>query len=101
MEGFTVSFRPIARIRRNMNLIRRFSVFEQAQQKEYLREIVKAELDIGEIEGYGHGLLYTYFCTKGVLVSRFVKSFIYNEISTNIYIEGLSMSLLKSLIQMV
>jgi len=44
-------------------------VWEQAEADSKLWEIVQAELDKGEIEGYSKELLIKYFCTKGVNTS--------------------------------
>jgi hypothetical protein len=44
-------------------------MWEQAEADSKLWEIVQAELDKGEIEGYGKELLVKYFCTKGVNTS--------------------------------
>ena len=50
-------------------MTRRVSVFDREEADKKLLEIVQQELDKGTIEGYGRGLLYTYFCMKGFLVS--------------------------------
>jgi hypothetical protein len=37
---------------------------------EQLKAVVKAELDKGTIEGYGKGLVQTYFRAMGVFAAR-------------------------------
>ncbi|SLM37352.1 hypothetical protein LPUS_00753 [Lasallia pustulata] len=51
-------------------MTRRVSVFDREEADKKHLEIIQQELDKGTNEGYGRGLLYTYFRTKGFLVSR-------------------------------
>jgi hypothetical protein len=73
LEEFKVEKWSLARMRRNMGLWRRLSVFDRAQQEDQLREAIKEELDKGTIEGYGKGLLYTHFRAAGYIATRFTR----------------------------
>jgi hypothetical protein len=70
VEGLPTELRTIRRIRSKLGLIRRFSVFQKSEMEKQLRAIVKAELDKGTIEGYGKGLVQTYFRAMGVYAAR-------------------------------
>ena len=70
VEGLLTELQTIRRIRSKLGLIRRFSVFQKSEMEEQLRAVVKAELDKGTIEGYGKGLVQTYFRAMGVYAAR-------------------------------
>jgi hypothetical protein len=70
VEGLPTELRTIRRIRSKLSLIRRFSVFQKSEMEKQLRAVVKAELDKGTIEGYGKGLVQTYFRAIGVYAAR-------------------------------
>jgi hypothetical protein len=71
LEDYNLEKRTLQRIRRNLGIWRRLSVFDRAQQEEQLREAIKEELDKGTIEGFGKGLLYTHFRSAGYIATRF------------------------------
>ena len=70
VEGLPTELRTIRRIRSKLSLIRRFSVFQKSEMEKQLRAVVKTELDKGTIEGYGKGLVQTYFRAMGVYAAR-------------------------------
>ena len=70
VEGLPTELRTIRRIRSKLGLIRRFSVFQKSEMEKQLRAVVKAKLDKGTIEGYGKGLVQTYFRAMGVYAAR-------------------------------
>jgi hypothetical protein len=65
-EGHLISLWQIVRIRKDQGCKRRLRAQEREEADSKLWEIVQAELDKGEIEGYGKELLIKYFCTKRV-----------------------------------
>jgi hypothetical protein len=65
-EGYPIGLTQVVRIRKSQDCKRRLTVWERAEADSKLWEIVQAELDKGEIEGYGKELLIKYFRTKGV-----------------------------------
>jgi hypothetical protein len=70
-DGHQIEHTSLSRIRRKQGLWRRLTVFDRAQLEDQLREAIKEELDNGTIEGYGKGLLYTYFRTSGFIATRY------------------------------
>jgi hypothetical protein len=70
-EGCLIGKRAVVRIQKAQGCQRRLTVWEQAEANLKLWEIVKKELDNGNIEGYGKELLYRYFCTKGINTTRY------------------------------
>ena len=66
----TISIRQVARIRKKIGFVRRMTVWQRQQANEQLSDLVRKELDSGEIEGYGRGLLDTWFRRKGISVIR-------------------------------
>ena len=70
-EGCPIGKTAVVRIRRAQGCKRKLSVWERAEADLKLWEIVKKELDEGNIEGYGKELLYRYFRTKGVNTTRY------------------------------
>jgi hypothetical protein len=70
-----ISERQVARIRKKIGFVRRMTVWERARADEQLVDLVRRELDMGEIEGYGRGLLQSWFRRKGILTQGlFVRS---------------------------
>src|SRR5271155_4526833 len=65
-EGYSISLWQVVRIRKDQGCKRRLTAYERVEADSQLWEIVQAELDKGEIEGYGKELLIKYFRTKGV-----------------------------------
>jgi hypothetical protein len=55
-EGYSIGLTQVVRIRKSQDCKRRLTVWEQAEADSKLWEIVQAELDKGEIEGYGKEL---------------------------------------------
>ena len=53
------------------------TIWEQAEADLQLWEIIKKELDEGNIEGYGKELLYRYFHTKDVNTTLYQILFLY------------------------
>jgi hypothetical protein len=70
-EGYPIGLTQVVRIRKSQDCKRRLTIWERAEADSKLWEIVRAELDKGEIEGYGKELLIKYFRTKGVNISRY------------------------------
>jgi hypothetical protein len=70
-EGYPIGLTQVVRIQKSQDCKRRLTVWERAEADSKLWEIVQAELDKGEIKGYGKELLVKYFCTKGVNTSRY------------------------------
>ena len=70
-ENSEVAVKTLSRLRKDMDLWRRLSVFERSQQEAGLEEIIRDELNEGPIEGYGHRLLYTHFKISGVIATRY------------------------------
>ena len=69
--GYTITLTRVKRIRIEMGLRRRMSVFDRQARDAQLFEILKAELDEGHLEGYSRRHLYTYFKKRGQLVTRY------------------------------
>ena len=69
-EGIQMSRRQLRRYRLELKLVRRMSIEERLQKIRELKNIVREELDKGHIEGYGEGLIKTYFRGLGITVSR-------------------------------
>jgi len=69
--GYKTGLTGVTRIRIQMGLRRRMSVFDRQARDAQLFEILKAELDEGYLEGYGRRHLYTYFKKRGQLVTRY------------------------------
>ena len=69
--GININTYQVTRLRREMGLLRRLSVFERAERDTQLFEILREELDSGRIEGYGRRLLRDYFQKMGHLVTRY------------------------------
>jgi hypothetical protein len=69
--GYIITLTGVKRIRLEMGLRRRMSVFDRQARDAQLFEILKAELDEGHLEGYGRRHLYTYFRKRGQLVTRY------------------------------
>ena len=65
-EGCPIGKTTVIRIRKAQGCKRRLTIWERAEADLQLWEIIKKELDEGNIEGYGKELLYRYFHTKGV-----------------------------------
>ena len=74
-EGHTLGHHGLIQLRKKHGMQHRVSGFNREAADAQLLQVVKAELDKGHIEGYGHGLLYTYFCMTGHLASRKVLCF--------------------------
>ena len=70
-EGYQISLWQVVRIQKSQGCKRRLSISEREEADSQLWEIVQAELDKGEIEGYGKELLIKYFRTKGVNTTRY------------------------------
>ena len=69
--GYIITLTGVKRIRLEMGLRRRMSVFNRQTRDAQLFKILKAELDEGHLEGYGRRHLYTYFRKRGQLVTRY------------------------------
>ena len=70
MEGISLSRQQLMRYKLELNLIRQMSIEERLRKLQELKGIVREELDKGGIEGFGEGLIKTYFRGLGVTVSR-------------------------------
>jgi hypothetical protein len=68
---YNINKTQVTRLRREMGLLRRLSVFEREERDTQLFEILREELDNGRIEGYGRRLLRDYFQKNGQLVARY------------------------------
>ena len=69
--GYIITLTRVKRIRIEMGLRRRMSVFDKQARDAQLFEILKAELNKGHLEGYSRRHLYTYFKKRGQLVTRY------------------------------
>ena len=70
--GYKISLTGLKRVRIEMGLRRRMSVFDRQARDAQLFEILKAELNEGYLEGYSRRHLYTYFKKRGQLVTRYL-----------------------------
>jgi transposase len=75
-EGVRIEHSAVVRVRRQLGLWRRLSIFDRQGLEEQLREAIKVELDKGVIESYGKGLLYTHFRTSGFIATRYIYIFL-------------------------
>jgi len=69
-NGFQIKKTGIKRIRLELGLARKMHTIDREVMDAQLFGVLKEELDDGHIEGYGRGLLYTYFKRQGRLVTR-------------------------------
>jgi hypothetical protein len=69
-NGFQIKKTGIKRIRLELGLARKMHTLDREAMDAQLFGVLKEELDDGRIEGYGRGLLYTYFKRQGRLVTR-------------------------------
>ena len=67
-EGWCVHEQTIARIWKSQGLVQQMSAFQQEETNKQLWDVIEKELDSSTIEGYGKGLLYTYFKKLGYQV---------------------------------
>ena len=65
-EGCPIGKTAVVRIRKAQGCKRRLTIWERAEANLQLWEIIKKELDKGNIKGYKKELLYRYFYTKGI-----------------------------------
>jgi hypothetical protein len=98
--GYKISLTGLKRVRIEMGLRRRMSVFDRQARDAQLFEILKAELDEGYLEGYGRRHLYTYFKKRRQLVTRYLffvifllflflilSTFVFRKLTIYLYIE--------------
>ena len=69
--GYIIILTGVKRVRIEIGLRRRMSVFDRQARDAQLFEILKAELDEGHLEGYSRRHLYTYFRKRRQLVTRY------------------------------
>lgn len=69
-EGYAISGRSLARIRKEMGLRRRINPGATEEADCAVRELVQKELDKGFIEGLGRGNLFSYFRNQMHIISR-------------------------------
>jgi hypothetical protein len=69
-QDIQIGLGGLRHLRRQLGLRRRSSLEQVAQIENEIRAAVQQELDKGEIEGYGHRHLYTYFRSRQHIVSR-------------------------------
>ena len=77
--GYQISISAVTRVRKQMGLVRRMSVFNRQALDSQLFEILRRELDDGRVLGYGRGLLWTYFRRQGQLVTRYPLFYLYPQ----------------------
>ncbi|KAI4211630.1 MAG: hypothetical protein LQ351_005533, partial [Letrouitia transgressa] len=70
-EGFQISLKGLRRVRKDLNLIRKFISVERKQAlQEMMQEVVQQEIQKGNIQGYGRGLVYNHFRRQGYIFPR-------------------------------
>jgi len=69
--GYIIILTGVKRVRIEIGLRRRMSVFDRQARDAQLFEILKAELDKGHLEGYSRRHLYTYFKKRRQLVTQY------------------------------
>jgi tRNA threonylcarbamoyladenosine modification (KEOPS) complex Pcc1 subunit len=74
-SGINIEITQLARIRRDLGLVRRMTINQRKEVDSQLFELLTEEVKDGRIEGYGRRLLYTYFKTKGHSASRYFPCF--------------------------
>ena len=92
-EGYSISLWQVVRIRKDQGCKRRLTAYEREEADSKLWEIVQAELDKGEIEGYGKELLIKFFRIKGVNTTRYRILLVFMLQVTNISLGILSFPL--------
>jgi len=70
--SYKISLTGLKRVRIEIGLRRRMSVFDRQARDAQLFKILKAELNEGYLEGYSRRHLYTYFKKRGQLVTRYL-----------------------------
>ena len=74
-NGIDIENTQLARIRRDLGLVRRKTIEQRKEADIQLFELLTEEVKDGRIEGYGRRLLYTYFKNKGHSASRYFPCF--------------------------
>ena len=74
-SGIDIQNTQVTRIRKDLGLTRRLAIAHRKEADGRLFEVLTEELKDGRIEGYGRGLLYTYFKSKGHAASRYFPCF--------------------------
>lgn len=69
-DGFTINTRALARIRKDMGLRKSTSREDFEAVDEQLRALLKQELDMNTISGFGEGNLYTYMRSKYNVIGK-------------------------------
>lgn len=70
-EGVQITITTIRRIRQQLGLrLRTDNPEAQRIQENQMREVIRQEIPVGNIEGYGKGLLYTHLRERGYLFPR-------------------------------
>jgi hypothetical protein len=69
-RGFRMTKWTLPVLRKSMGLNRRVSVFQREESDRQLREIVREQLDNGQIEAYGRTLLDSHFRSHGINFAR-------------------------------
>lgn len=70
-EGFQISQDTLRKLRQQLGLRRRTDGPEAQRLQEYqIREVLQQEIQDGNIEGYGRGLLHTYLRQRGHVFPR-------------------------------
>src|SRR5438045_4155779 len=71
-EGCPIGKTTVIQIQKAQGCKWQLTIWEQAEADLQLWEIIKKELDEGNIEGYGKELLYRYFRTKGINTTQYL-----------------------------
>ncbi|KAL3429984.1 hypothetical protein BDV09DRAFT_189660 [Aspergillus tetrazonus] len=74
LEGFDIKACTLKYIRHSLGLVHWTTnpVINQAKVERVINTLY-TELSTGQIEGYGRRMLYTYFKSQGLLISRYLK----------------------------
>ena len=69
-HGFNTSLYQVEKVRKKLGYIRRMTSTNRAEADKQLWDLVRQELDNGEIEGYGKELLQKWFRKAGYITNR-------------------------------
>ena len=69
-EGFVIGIRRVARLRKEMGLMKRLEGNNAIAMEAAATEALQNELDSGHVEDFGRGHLYTYMRSKYQIVGR-------------------------------
>ena len=99
-EGFQIQPRFLSRVRKDLGLSRRVSVFDREKADRDLLLLVQKHFNEGRIQTYGRGLLYTYFRAQKCNASIYARSFLLDKYSINLFLGIASLRLTNKSIQL-